>query len=74
MNSIDLSFFFFLRACANRWPGLDSFMDMLTGNEVLKAAPVLVIVWAATREPPIDARTSSRRSWPAAVRPFSRSG
>ena len=46
MYDIDLSVFYFLHGFYGRWPSLDAFANLLTDNQVLKAAPSLVAVWA----------------------------
>ena len=59
MHDIDLRVLFFLREGADRWPKLDAFFDLLASNEVLKAGPVLVAIWALWFVR--DAKTDDRR-------------
>jgi undecaprenyl-diphosphatase len=60
MHEIDIGIYHFFHDCAERWPGINSLMDMLTENELLKAGPVLFALWAFWFVR--DAQTDRRRA------------
>lgn len=60
LHDIDLGVFHFLRGYFGRWPGLDTFVEMLTDNELLKAGPVLLAIWTLWFVR--DSKTDDRRA------------
>ncbi|HKW85222.1 MAG TPA: phosphatase PAP2 family protein [Burkholderiaceae bacterium] len=45
VHDIDVGVFLFFRGLWGKSPGLDEFVEMLASNSLLKAGPILVMIW-----------------------------
>jgi len=45
VHDIDVGVFLFFKDCWGKWKGFDDAVDVLAGNSLLKAGPILVMIW-----------------------------